>query len=239
MAPSLNVVDRGWEVKRHRRPEVPVCSRHELQTGICWAVGAKMQILAKAVSHKEMTCWIGSLISRAPWLIVCVFALGAPSGKAAPITWNLVNATFTGGGSASGSFVYDATSDKYSYIHIVTTSITGFPGQTYTAGNAASNAGELFLLTNSAGGFAYVLNFTFDLTNAGGSNPLVLLIGPMLGVPSQEFGCIDADCNLTSAPNRFNATGSVTSVPEPATWITFALTSVAIFSASRIRRIRR
>lgn len=55
-------------------------------------------------------------------LIAALAAIGltAPA-NAAPVTWTLVNAVFEDGGTASGTFTYDADTNTYSAINIITT----------------------------------------------------------------------------------------------------------------------
>src|SRR5277367_1013376 len=58
-------------------------------------------------------------------LAVCLFAAVAPGLRANPITWAIqMQPVFSLGGTVSGSFTFDATTDTYSNI-LLTTSIDG------------------------------------------------------------------------------------------------------------------
>ena len=58
--------------------------------------------------------------------------------RAIPLTWTLHNVTFNDGGTASGTYVYDADTNTVSNINIVTTAGSAMPGATYT--NLSSGA---------------------------------------------------------------------------------------------------
>ncbi len=62
-------------------------------------------------------------------VLLCVPSVASADG----ITWSLSGVTFDDGGTASGSFVYDAVTNTVSAVNIVTTAGTTFGGTTYTA----------------------------------------------------------------------------------------------------------
>ena len=49
-----------------------------------------------------------------------IFLAGAIPGFSAPLTWN-INGVFTGGGTLSGSFAFDAVTSAFSSISVVAT----------------------------------------------------------------------------------------------------------------------
>ena len=57
-----------------------------------------------------------------------LFALPA---HANPITWHLDGVAFDDGGTANGSFVYDADTNIYSDVSVVTTAGSAFAGAAY------------------------------------------------------------------------------------------------------------
>lgn len=157
-----------------------------------------------------------------------------PVASADGVTWTIEDLTLSDGASVSGSFVYDATTNTFSSIDIVTaagTALDGsaFPGATYTAVDpgfgpypfdvafvpSASSSDltngpvlelEFFTGTDE--------NTTENLTNAGGSVVTVV----------NELECSDSNCSTVAAqeirgssPN--SPTGLVVGVPvaEPST----------------------
>jgi hypothetical protein len=64
-------------------------------------------------------------------LIAAFLLLGFGSAQAIPVIWTLEGVLFEDGGTASGSFVYDADTSTFSDTYIVTTSGSMFPGEAY------------------------------------------------------------------------------------------------------------
>jgi hypothetical protein len=145
-------------------------------------------------------------------------ALGAvitvSHAEAAPVTWDLDNVAFADGGTATGSFVFDASTDTYTAWSITTTATTdaaadgGYPlnGATYTYNTVTGASSDYYLnpygldvrTANSADNLA--LNFASMLTGAGGT------IALRSGSESENFGF----------ESRSIASGSVSAVPLPA-----------------------
>ena len=73
------------------------------------------------------------------------------SASAAPLLWTLSGVTFADGGTASGSYIYDATTNTYSSVHVITTAGSRLPGATYTQENVnfTPNAAALFFVTGT------------------------------------------------------------------------------------------
>lgn len=155
--------------------------------------------------------------SLAPVLLAIAFG----SAHAAPLTWTLSGVSFIDGATASGSFVFDASTRTYLSWDIVTTA-TVDPG---------ANGG----LSNSMNGKSYSTNSLSDASTDHFRNPAALAIQDALG---NRFGVVYSS-PLTDAggvvPLKPGATmgyeingfksrnitaGSViaaTAVPEPAT----------------------
>src|SRR4051794_3948399 len=105
-------------------------------------------------------------------------AMGYPAAAtAAPLAWTLKNAIFVGGGSASGSFKNDATTNQFSNINISTTVTGAYTAQVFTFGTCCSSMLFDTLASNAADltGVHYLqIQFDNPLTNAGGTHPFFL-----------------------------------------------------------------
>ena len=162
--------------------------------------------------------------------------VGASNAYASPVTWTLENVAFADGGTASGSFTYNATTNFYSAINISTTATDGLPATVFQYksifGTAPSVA--VFVDSNSAdltGFHDLTFRFTSNLTDAGGTIPLQLSFG------SFETTCNNAQCGSVGSPTSYITAGSVTTgvaaTPEPATISLILVGLVAIIVARR------
>lgn len=160
----------------------------------------------------------------------------AASASATPLKWTLHNVLFNDGGTASGSFVYDADTNVLSSVDITTTPGSSFPGAHYIlpdiSGAAFFAANPAFVTSNAAdltGTPLLALPIVASLTDAGGIDWL------FVGDPV-EGTCGVADCYFGAAA-RAVADGfiSTSAVPEPAT-ISLLMAGVA---GAFIRRRRR
>jgi PEP-CTERM motif len=166
-------------------------------------------------------------------LVLGIFPLSA---QAAPITWNLLGLTFADGGSAFGSFAFDATLNQYSAVDITTTTGSSRSGAHYEAvsnGVPPGPTGVLFATStalNLSGTPGLALFFLPALTNAGGTFPLSF---------AQEGTCGNAGCTFPVAPQRPVVTGSVptlpATVPEPASALLVGF-GLALLCGARNRR---
>lgn len=137
------------------------------------------------------------------------------SALATPVKWTLANVTFADGGTASGSFVFDADTNVFSAIDMTTISGTVVTGHTY-AFTCSCGPGEgntvLFALTQ-AGDLANVpflwLPFAAPMTNAGG----------MIAINRANAGFNEGQCNNTAncasavAPKAARLTGQIDGAP--------------------------
>ena len=157
--------------------------------------------------------------------LLLLFALGtlATSLTAAPILWNLTG-TFDDGGSASGSFVYDANLNAYSAVNIITTlgSIRTGATHNFVSGGIAPSSIQVLFAANSpqfTGSAAFAVFFGSPLTNGGG----------VIAITGQEASCSDPTCVAPSGPARILTIGSVSStVPEPGTLTLLSLGGAAL-----------
>lgn len=136
---------------------------------------------------------------------------------AAPILWTLQNVTFDDGGTATGSFVYDADLGNapaaLSSINITTTSGSAYGGTSYSTAFFTSLPNWLAVANapvNATHGLQ--LEFVSPLTNAGGT---IAIAAVYAGNQNQEF-TLPGGVNI-----RAITSGSVISaVPVPgAVWM--------------------
>lgn len=155
-------------------------------------------------------------------------ALVVPA-QAIPINYTLQGVTFSDGASASGSFVYDATTKSGSVFSVSTTDGV-LPAFTYDVASSGFYSGggagpNNFILIATSGRRYFNFSFEFPLTNDGGTFALV--------------GSNVYECNNCGTFRRVVA-GSITSeapaaVPEPGT-IALLLPSLGILGLIARRR---
>ena len=171
-------------------------------------------------------------------------SLLAAAAKASPVTWMLNGVTLSDGGTASGTFTFDADAGTacgssspcgvYSNVHISTTNGTSRTGALYSfvceqnvpacTGVSPDSTEVMFLSSNAAnqtGNSALALFFTGigalppnGLTDAGGTLDISNSSGTVGSV--DEGSCANPACSVPVNPLRFSTAGSVTAVPEPA-----------------------
>lgn len=120
----------------------------------------------------------------------------ATAASATPLIWTLNGLAFDDGGTASGSFVYDADSNHFSAVNLTTTAGSNLPGATFhyvctspCVATTWSDSEVVFLFAGAAtdltGAPAFALSFTPTLDNSGAS----------AAVRGGETVCIDAVCS--------------------------------------------
>jgi len=155
-----------------------------------------------------VTVLCGALIAIAAFLSV-------PSASASTIDWTLQGVTFGDGGTASGSFDYDADTNTYSFIDITTTSGSSFSGATYLAldpGKSSSSTSLAVVPDASSANIGtpvFDLFFSSALTDAGGTVALNDVL--------DEGTCTTDGCTAAIGLRSVTA-GSVSTVPEPSSY---------------------
>jgi hypothetical protein len=143
-------------------------------------------------------------------ILLAVFAfLASMTCSAAPVSWTINSLIFDDGGTASGTFTYDADADTYTNIDIVTTVGSAFDGASYDALNPfAPNAPDFMVafIFPVGGAPALALGFAAPLTNAGGTIAINF---------ATESICDDA-CENPAADYRYVSSGHISAVPIPA-----------------------
>ncbi|MCX7099612.1 MAG: hypothetical protein NTV43_17095 [Methylococcales bacterium] len=149
-------------------------------------------------------------------------AMGGWPAQASIIEWTLNNVTFSDGGTASGSFIWNSSTNAISTWTIqVSGGSTDFLAISYTPFQPSGTGGTLFgnnagvtfsLFDSHAPAYAssslryLVLAMVAPLNAHGGSLAMATLAG---GFPSQGFECFN--CN----PGRSVTSGEIEGVPVP------------------------
>ncbi len=147
-------------------------------------------------------------------LVLGVMALGSVSAWGNPVKWTLQNVAFLDGGIATGSFVYDASTDTYSSVNI-TTSGGAVSGATYQFGIGFTGARTFVAVpANSAdltGSRMIQLSFS-QLLSAFNSGGTLQIVGGL------EGRCTYSNCaGAESFTNQRVLTGSIVGVTDSST----------------------
>jgi len=158
-------------------------------------------------------------------LIAAVLFFSCAGASAGTLTWTISGVTFNDGGTASGTFDYDADTDTFSNIDITTTAGTVFGASTYTslAGAYPSSPDLVYLQTTTGTIRLFDFGTSANMTDGGGIIPLAL--DPLSGGTAGEDNCYNGTCTLVySSPIRYSTTGTVSAptsgaAPEPASFV--------------------
>lgn len=146
--------------------------------------------------------------------LVCILVFAPLAAHAVPVQWTLSGFTFTDGGTASGSFVYDADTNTYSSVNITTTAGSVLAGASYTdesPGYASTATVGLFVTTtvgDLTGTPALALFYAGGLTNAGGAVPITT-------TTNVEGTCNNPTCNGGTGLRSLAAGASLNGVVVP------------------------
>jgi hypothetical protein len=172
-------------------------------------------------------------------LILISLSLTASAG---PILWTLEGVTFVGGGTASGTFDFDADTGLFSNVDITTTTGGSVTGATYlftcgqdvpTCTGVAPNSTEALFLTSTAADQTGLQAIAFFFTGIGGVPPAGLTdLGGVIDISNsslsvgavQEASCLDAACSAPTNPSRADDAGVVVAAPEPSSALLVGMT---------------
>jgi PEP-CTERM motif len=170
------------------------------------------------------------------FVLFCVPSIALADG----ITWDLSGVTFDDGGTASGSFVYDALTNTYSAIDITTSPSPTLPfaGATYTGLSPVFGPSSTGMLLGTSGNLTntallYLL-FGADLTDSGGTVPL------LTGVDGGAEGtCNNTDCSDSTALRSMTAGEVIGTVatPEPSALSLLGIGLIALLAGAAIRKL--
>ena len=151
--------------------------------------------------------------------LVSILAFFSLSAHATPVVWYLSGVTFVDGGTASGSFTYDADTTTYSAISISTTAgSTITTGNSYNITQAGTGCGtpEVLCVLNSADGPNYLGDLGLTLAHVG--TPLTNTGGTITLTFAREYTCENSTCSTVGAPLRLLDAGSITTDPAAPTY---------------------
>lgn len=174
-------------------------------------------------------------------LATVLFAFTASVALAGPVTWN-VNASFTDGGTLTGSFVFDASTNSVSTWNLTVSggNTIQFPDYTYTTDAVPVYYSGFFypeiqlVFHIPATPRLLVLSTVAPLTDAGGT---VNLIG-FVDVANFSGECHNCDPYRVLAEGGTLAASESSAVPEPTPWSMMTLAGVLGGSSTLLRKLR-
>ena len=160
-----------------------------------------------------MTLKLKALVTVAAISTTAALVSQTNPASAAALTWNL-NAQFVDGGTATGTFDYDATNGVLSQFDIKTLAGSSpsnlfFPGTTYASGPSTGSLESAIRLQLINGDRSLQALFADPLTNAGGTISLV----PAFSFEKLAFG---GGLAVIRDVANGTVTSSAAAIPTPA-----------------------
>lgn len=170
-------------------------------------------------------------------LFLVLLTACANVAAAVPRNWVLSGVTFADGGTASGSFTFDAATSTYSNINVTTTTGSVRSGAVYhfvSGGLTPSNVQVLVATIGSGDPTGTpALAFFFGGAGLAGSSPVSIVDG-------QEANCSNSSCSTPTAPSRFVTGGSAIQISTvPAVSTAAALLTAALLAGAVLLSLRR
>lgn len=152
---------------------------------------------------------------------VLSLSMSAGSASAANLNWTLNNVAFSDGGTATGSFNYDADTSTYGAFSINVQGGSILTPFTYDNSTSFIDSGiftdnDVRFTKNDYSRF-FELEFFDSLTNAGGTVPLVRLF------KSDSGGLGSFECKSDTCTSFRDLTGTVTARPIPVPGAVFGI----------------
>ena len=142
--------------------------------------------------------------------LISIFALlVSMTTNAAPVIWTIDSLLFDDGGTGSGTFSYDASTNTYSNIDIITTAGIDFGGAAYlSVAYFAPNDSDFLaaIVYPAEGAPALELTFAAPLTNAGGT----------IAIDGLGESLCGPECMYPTVRLRDITSGQISAVPVPA-----------------------
>lgn len=186
----------------------------------------------------DAVTWVCRFVVLLASALTAWLFLAPVPASAVPLLWTLDNASFAGGGTVSGSFVYDAQTGDYSDVLVTAEGpVSGDLTFDLAGGGSANGVGLLRNVDapDFSGAITLRLQFVAPLTDAGG----------IIGLQLNSFmaglaGCGNADCTLLIAGGGDSAFGSGTVISEAVVQVsepgTLALFGAPLLSLLWLRR---
>ena len=144
---------------------------------------------------------------------VCALGVCSRSALANPRLWTLAGVTFDDGGTASGSFVYDADLNQFSAVNVTTTTGAVLTGATLSfVGIALPFPPGTAVLTESSN----AMDLTGTRALALFFDPVLTDLGGTVSVSGLEASCLDPTCSNPdrTAPYRSVNVGGSNGMPQ-------------------------
>jgi hypothetical protein len=155
-----------------------------------------------------------------PPLLFAVLMMLTTSISAAPVHWNLVGVNFDDGATASGSFTYDADTNEFSGVSVVTTDGV-IAGSIYTDSDIYVITGATALILDIGENF---LTLFFESALSNSPDTINLIPGIAFGDPAcnspgnpcNSGESVPSSIHPYQTIGRLIVAGTVSSVPIPA-----------------------